>query len=395
MLSLFFIIFTILILAELVKGLSANGTPPVLQKFSWQLDLAYIMWTYIWPIRIILGILLLILFILIFPKHLIALILGTVVFSALWGYVYWLFNLFWVGKHKFKPLTNPVFKTAADNEIELSAQVMGIEHNGVKKAYPVSMVCYHHQIPDKISELPIWVTYCGLCRSGRVYDVNVDGKALEFGLIGAITFNAIFKDKRSGSWWRQETGEAVKGPHTGKVLADLPMEQISLENWLAKHPDSEILQYDPAFQRKYNFVTKMMNYEISKPGWHMQETPPLVIGIEVDGQPKAYDWVELQKRRLVTDTIGNTNLLILSSEDGTSSFAYNRELNGEILEFELNDDVLIDTNTGSIWNILGQCTKGTLVGEHLYPIQNYKQFVRSWVTFHPETTFYDYFNTTS
>ena len=36
----FFIVFTGLVLVELTKGLSANGTPPVLQRFSWQMDLA-------------------------------------------------------------------------------------------------------------------------------------------------------------------------------------------------------------------------------------------------------------------------------------------------------------------------------------------------------------------
>ena len=42
---MFFSIFGVLILSELVKGLSANGTPPVLQRFSWQIDLAYFMWS--------------------------------------------------------------------------------------------------------------------------------------------------------------------------------------------------------------------------------------------------------------------------------------------------------------------------------------------------------------
>ena len=50
--SLFFITFIVLILAELIKGLSANGTPPVLQKYPWQLDLAHFMWSYIFSKRI-------------------------------------------------------------------------------------------------------------------------------------------------------------------------------------------------------------------------------------------------------------------------------------------------------------------------------------------------------
>jgi len=54
MMTLFFSLCAGLILAELVKGLSANGTPPVLQSFSWQMDLAYFMWSYIVMIRIVL-----------------------------------------------------------------------------------------------------------------------------------------------------------------------------------------------------------------------------------------------------------------------------------------------------------------------------------------------------
>ena len=51
--TLFLIALSLLVLLELTKGLSANGTPPVLQKFSWQLDLAYLMWRASWPIRIV------------------------------------------------------------------------------------------------------------------------------------------------------------------------------------------------------------------------------------------------------------------------------------------------------------------------------------------------------
>ncbi|MEM7284391.1 MAG: hypothetical protein AAF438_22555, partial [Pseudomonadota bacterium] len=49
----FILIFVLLIVAELLKGLSANGTPPVLQKYAWQMDLAYVMWSSIAHIRMI------------------------------------------------------------------------------------------------------------------------------------------------------------------------------------------------------------------------------------------------------------------------------------------------------------------------------------------------------
>lgn len=388
--SLFFIVFTILIFGELTKGLSANGTPPVLQKYPWQLDLAYFMWSNILPIRIVLVASLVLLLWLMTPEARFAAIIGGVLLGLLWGGIYWLFNRRWVGKYKFLPITTMNFAKAAQNEIKLNAQVIGVDINGVRKAYPVNMLWYHHQISDTVGNQPIWITYCGLCRSGRIYDVSVDGKALDFGLVGAITFNAVFKDNQTGSWWRQETGEAVKGPFSGKVLGDFPMEQMSLQKWLTKYPDSDVLQYDPTFLKKYNFVEGVMNDPSKRPGWHQHEIPPIIIGIELNGQARAYDLDELEYRRLVMDTLGDSELLLVCSEDGSSSYAYHRKLNGEILDFEIDGDELIDTKTGSRWDIFGRCVAGELEGSQLTGIQIYQQYIRAWKDFHPESTYYEF-----
>ena len=391
MIILFYIVFGMILLAELIKGLSANGTPPVLQKYAWQLDLAYFMWSNILYFRIALVAILAFAVWKMSPDEQSSLIIPTTILGIGWAFIYWLFNLFWVGKHKFDPLKNPVYEQAANNKVQLSQQIMGVDLNGIQKAYPISMIFYHHQLPDVIGEQPIWVTYCGLCRSGRVSDRVVDGQALDFALVGAVTFNAVFKDHQTGSWWRQETGEAVKGKHKGKMLDYISMEQMSLENWLAKHPNSQILQYDPNYQKKYNFLTSLMNYESSFPSWMRQDTPPLIIGLEIDGNSRAYDWKELQSRRMVMDTVSDKHLLVMSSEDGTSPFVYIRTVDGETLDFEINGNVLTDKNTQSTWNMFGQCTDGQLKGKQLETVQYYQQFIRAWVSFHPDSTYYDFF----
>lgn len=388
--ALFSVVLAALPLAELLKGLSANGTPPVLQKFRWQLNFAYLMWKSIVPIRIVLAAALLFLLWRMSPPERESVAIGGTLLAALWGGIYWLFNHFWIGKHKFLPLTNPVFTYAADNKVDLAMQVIGVEWDGEHKAYPVCMTFYHHQISDTIANHPILVTYCGMCRSGRVYDASLDGREVRWSLVGAITFNAIFRDQLTGSWWRQETGEAVKGPLAGKVLADLPMEQMTLANWLAKHPDSKVLQYDPKFQQRYNFFHSLLSYEASLPGWHMQDTPPLVIGLECDGQSRAYDWNELKRHQMVMDRLGNTDLLLLCSSDGTSAFVYDRTCDGETLEFELRDKVLVDTATRSTWSQFGLCTDGPRKGAQLVTVQSYQQFLRAWVSFHANTTFYNF-----
>ena len=112
---------------------------------------------------------------------------GGIAIGALWGFIYWLFNRYWVGRFKFLPITQKRFEGAAGNTVGMKEQILGISHGGEHKAFPVNMLYYHHQIADEVGGHPVWPTYCGLCNSGRIYDRLVDGKALEFTLWWALS----------------------------------------------------------------------------------------------------------------------------------------------------------------------------------------------------------------
>ena len=390
MVTLFFVIFAILILAELVKGLSANGTPPVLQSFSWQIDLAFFMWSNIVKFRIILVIALLLMAAQVTIDNPLSFGFGLIICTAIWGGLYWLFNKFWIGKYKFLPITQKVFLKAKENKLDLNLPVIGVDLNGEQKAYPANLLFYHHQLSDMVGGKPILATYCGMCRSGRVYDIDWPEGMPEFQLVGAVSFNAILRDSITNSWWRQETGEAAKGARQGDQLEDIYFEQMSLGNWLEKHPQSLVLQYDPLFEGRYNFFAKLLNYEASLPGWHLQKTPPLIIGVEINGQSTAYDLNQLQKARLANDELAGQSLLALTDEAHSSAFVYDRTLGDQTLSFSFVDNKIIDNETGSEWTHLGRCIKGKLKGQSLQQLQSFQQFVRAWITFHPDTRFYEF-----
>ncbi|MEK9554068.1 MAG: hypothetical protein VW446_12460, partial [Alphaproteobacteria bacterium] len=101
----FFIVLTGAFLAELIKGLSANGTPPVLQRFSWQMDLAHFMWAGIVPMRLIFALGLAVVFFQIPVESRMSVVPGGVALGLAWGFIYWLFNRYWVGRFKFLPIT--------------------------------------------------------------------------------------------------------------------------------------------------------------------------------------------------------------------------------------------------------------------------------------------------
>ena len=390
MLTVFVVLLLLIAALELIKGLSANGTPPVLQRFSWQMDLAYFMWSTIGAMRVVAGLAIAGSALLVPAADRLSMVLWAVPLLALWLGVYWLFNRWWVGRIKFPLITQKTFVGAAENKVDLGLQIIGVVVDGEAKAFPANMVYWHHQIPDTVGNKPLWITYCGLCQSGRVYDTVVDGRPLTLTLVGAVSFNATFRDSETGTWWRQETGEAAKGPLKGRVLEDYPCEQMTLGNWLTKYPESLVLQYDPTFTHRYEFFGKLLNYEASKPAWHMVGSPPLVIGVDLGEHARAYDWSQLQGRGLVQDQVGDHALLVLVDPDQTSGFVYDRRHGAEILQFERTEAGIRDLGTGSMWNHFGQCTEGALKGQQLTLVQSYQQFVRSWITFHGNTTFYEF-----
>ena len=88
MTGLFLIVFAALVLTELIKGLSANGTPPVLQRFSWQMDLAHFMWSSIVPLRIIFILGLSAIFFGMPAETRMSVVPGGIVLGLAWGFVY-------------------------------------------------------------------------------------------------------------------------------------------------------------------------------------------------------------------------------------------------------------------------------------------------------------------
>ena len=165
---------------------------------------------------------------------------------------------------------------------------------------------------------------------------------------------------------------------------------MTLGNWLKKYPKSLVLQYDPKFTRKYNFINKLQRFEATKPAWHMQDTPSLVIGVEGNDAARGYDWEQLKSHGIVNDALGSAPIVVATDPDRTSAAAYSREVDGEVLDFTPIDEGMTDSQTGSTWNWFGTCLKGKMKGKKLSQLQSYQQYIRSWITFHPETSFFDF-----
>ncbi|MBD1392692.1 DUF3179 domain-containing (seleno)protein [Mucilaginibacter glaciei] len=293
----------------------------------------------------------------------------------------------------FKETQKVNFANAIKSRVPHSYLVIGVVHNGVAKAYPIIYLGYHHKMQDNIGNKAIMVTYCTMCRTGRVYDPVINGVKQSFRLVGARHYNAIIEDVGTKTWWYQSTGYAAVGPMKGAHLAEIPYEQLTLGGWLEKYPGSLILQPDNLFTNDY---LDLNNYDrlqaIDRDSIENKDTlykKSWMIGVIISGQPKAYDWRAMVKKRVLNDKINNTNLIVGMQKDSMNYHVYNATLNGRQMHFSLTPaDMLTDAETSSIWDWSGNCVAGSQKGQKLGKIQAYQEYWRSWKQFHPNTLFW-------
>jgi len=286
------------------------------------------------------------------------------------------------------------FANVFTNKVPQNAVIIGIVSNGVAKAYPLVYLGYHHKIQDSVGTLPVLVTYCTMCRTGRVYSPVINGKRQQFRLVGARHYNAIIEDADTKTWWYQATGYAAVGKLKGKHLQELPYEQSTLSAWLSKHPGSLILQPDPHYTSDYNDLKDYDRKQAVDKDSTLKNKDTIirkswVLGIIVNGQAKAYDWKNLVKKRLVNDHINQTQLLVCIEKDSLTFHAFNVLINEKPLHFNLNAaGQLTDQETASIWNWDGLAISGTLKDSQLVKVQAYQEYWHSWKHFHPNTLFW-------
>jgi hypothetical protein len=358
------------------------------------IDIAYFIDQYKWLLRLI-GLLLI-------AKPAYQLFNGgkkwpKIIFSAvliLYLIVFFFFNFRFEADKMFYQPGVKTFSGISGNTIDSAKLIIGVEINGEAKAYPIQLIGYHHQVRDTVGNEPVMITYCTVCRTGRVYRPQVNDKPETFRLVGMDHFNAMFEDASTKSWWQQATGIAIAGPLKGKHLEEVPSHQSSLDAWLRLHPNSTILQPDTNYNKRYEDLVDYDKGTIEgslekrdSASWKMKSW---VVGIKTAGLSKAYDWNDLLKNYFIQDTLGQYPVLLVLENDTSSFHAYSRLSKGAILFFTIDNagHQLIDSNTHSVWNLQGDCISGLLKGTKLEPLAAYQEFWHSWKQFHPFTTTY-------
>lgn len=310
---------------------------------------------------------------------------------VLYGVIVYLFNFKFLADKIFYQPKNKLLLSANADTTNRQQLILGVAINDVAKAYPIEIIGYHHQVIDTVGGEPVMITYCTVCRTGRVYSPIVNGKLENFRLVGMDHYNAMFEDASTHSWWRQENGTAITGILKGASLKEIPSQQMSLGNWLALHPNSFVLQPDLNFKEEYadlkGYDVDTLKSSLEKRDSASWKFKSWVIGVKINSHSKAYDWNTVAKNKILEDEFSGTPLLLTMSKDERSFYVLNRNTINGVLHFSYDSSstFLKDDKSGSTWGINGVCIDGEMKGTKLQAVQAYQEFWHSWQTFHPGT----------
>lgn len=288
--------------------------------------------------------------------------------------------------------------------------VIVLEYQNQHKAYPLQIMIHHEVVNDTIADLPVVVTFCPLCNTAIIFKRTIKDKLLSFGVSGSLhKSDLIMYDLQTYSWWQQFSGKGIVGDYTGETLEYLPSKVVAFEDYLGKFPNGLVLSRETGFNKLYgeNPFTGYDSIDKSPFDFDYNDSRlrPMerVLAIEYQGKSKVYPLSILNQWPLLKDTVADKPVIIFNkkgmlsvldkewideSEKLPAVVAYERYLNGEILEFKVQDNIIIDTNTGSYWDLFGFAYSGPLKGAQLRQADRGVHFAFAWLVFKPQSDIY-------
>ncbi len=317
------------------------------------------------------------------------------------------------GKDGIPSIDDPRFVAAADAAtwIEADEPVVLLESSSSARVYPLQVLTFHEIVNDSIDGRPVAVTFCPLCNAAIVFDRRVDDRVLEFGTTGLLRHSDLVMYERSTqSWWQQFTGEAIVGELTGRTLDVLPSSIVAFREAVDAYPDAYVLSRDTGHSRPYG--------QNPYPGYDRVGQRPFlfrgevdgrlpamarVLGVERNGEVRVFPHEELAITPVVNDEVGGTPVLVAALDESRSALderliaasrmvlnarAFVRRNDDTILHFRQQGDRLVDDETGSEWNALGEAVGGPLAGARLELIEGGSHFAFAWLAFKPDSDIY-------
>ncbi|MFO8003339.1 DUF3179 domain-containing protein [Thioalkalivibrio sp.] len=233
-------------------------------------------------------------------------------------------------------LTDPEFVTAASaHGLQPDDRILGLQRNGVSKAYPLGIMNYHEVVNDIVAGEAIAVTYCPLCFTGVAFEARTeDGSRRLFGVSGLLYNSAVLLyDRGSESLWSQISATAVAGARIGEQLTLIPIANTTWDSWHREHPNTLVLSRNTDYARDYDrdpYADYAEDEALLFPvAFRMQGQHPKtpVVGVRIGDQARAYPFPAFPEsgRHRLEDTLAGREITVLIDADAQTGQVFDAQ----------------------------------------------------------------------
>jgi hypothetical protein len=145
-------------------------------------------------------------------------------------------------------IDTPEFDTATTTPFQDDDIVIGVVINGEAKAYPYNIMNWHEIVNDTVGGVNVTVTYCPLCDTIVAFERG----NTTFGVSGKLYQSClVMYDRADDTLYAQPWAMGVVGPQANQTLERIPAAKTTLADWVAQHPDTQILSTRTGHTRDY------------------------------------------------------------------------------------------------------------------------------------------------
>ena len=310
-------------------------------------------------------------------------------------------------------LTNPQMVSSGDplaSYVLDGDRVIGLNYGGEWIALPLNVMRWHEIVNLDWGDDRVAVTYCPLTGSGLAFDRGVIGGA-EFGVSGLLwRANLVMYDRsREVSFWPQMRSRADCGPLAGTVLPQLPVSDMTWRAWKELHPGTRVVSEETGWRRDYR-ANPYEDYE-------RVDAPPLSdVRPDLRRQPKErvlgiphaeggiaipFGVLPRESKAVLTlslpgGVIAPDGTPVVVFWDGaketaeafytTPDWSIDLGAAGSDVVFGVEDGRIVDSATGSYWEVDGRAVEGPASGSKLREVRGSMiAYWFAWAAFNPET----------
>jgi hypothetical protein len=202
---------------------------------------------------------------------------------------------------------------------------------------------------------------------------------------------------KDGTLWSALTGIAFEGPQTGRQLQRIPSLVTNWEHWMMLHPESTAYNlYDGKKYRVTPLPTRMGDEAKRSMGEvdGRLAASAMVLGVEINGQQKAYPLDDIPERACFRDKMGDQNIAVFWYGPTKTAVAFESKIGDQSLTLYA-DNVSPETapfkdkETGTRWTLAGRAVDGPLRGKELKWVNSIQCRWYAWSAEYPKTKLHD------